>query len=169
MNGDQVSNRVSQNFHACRAFPLGMVLSGLFIFLWSPTFAQEDNPLRPRVPVSERAMARTLVPPFGPTKTARPNIISEGKALYEGKGTCVSCHGELGIGDGPIGRQLNPGPRDFTNCRFHARRRDGELFWILKNGSPGTGMVPMIPVTITEEEAWKILAYERSFCQGWQR
>ncbi len=30
-------------------------------------------------------------------------------------------------------------------------------------------MVPMIPVTITEEEAWKILAYERSFCKDWNR
>ena len=114
-------------------------------------------------------MARKMVSPFGSTKTAHPNIIAEGKTLYEGKGTCVSCHGESGLGDGPVGRQLSPGPRNFTNCRFHARRRDGELFWILKNGSPGTGMVPMIPVTFTEEEAWKILAYERSFCGTWHR
>ena len=131
--------------------------------------AQEVEPLRPRVPVLDRALARKMVPPFGPTKTAHPNIIKEGKLLYEGKGTCVSCHGSSGKGNGELGRQLNPSPRDFSNCRFHARRRDGELFWILKNGSPGTGMVPMIPVTITEEEAWKILAYERSFCRTWQR
>ena len=131
--------------------------------------AKEVEPLRPRVPVLERAQARKMVPPFGPTKTAHPNIIKEGKLLYEGKGTCVSCHGSSGKGNGELGRQLNPSPRDFSNCRFHARRRDGELFWILKNGSPGTGMIPMIPVTITEEEAWKILAYERTFCRTWQR
>ena len=131
--------------------------------------AQEVEPLRPRVPVLERALAREAVPPFGPTKTAHPNIIEEGKLLYEGKGTCVSCHGRSGTGNGELGRQLNPGPRNFTNCRFHVRRRDGELFWILKNGSSGTGMVPMIPVTITEEEAWKILAYERTFCRTWHR
>lgn len=80
----------------------------------------------------------------------------------------MSCHGKTGLGDGPVGRRLQPGPRNFTNCKFHKRRHDGELFWIIKNGSPGTGMVPMIPVTISEEEAWKILAYERSFCEGWQ-
>ena len=131
--------------------------------------AQEEQPLRPRVPVSERAWARTLVPPFGSTKTASPEIIDEGRALYEGKGTCVSCHGKTGLGDGPIGRRLTPGPRNFTNCMFQRRRRDGEMFWIIKNGSPGTGMIPMIPVTITEEEAWKILAYERSFCEDWRR
>jgi len=133
------------------------------------SLAEEVQPLRPRVPVSERTRARKLIPPFGSTKTASSEIIDEGKVLYEGKGTCVSCHGETGLGNGPIGRYLNPGPRNFTNCKFQKRRRDGELFWIIKNGSQGTGMVPMIPVTINEEEAWKILAYERSFCEDWRR
>jgi len=151
-----------------RTIFLGMVLL-VVVPSWTPLFAQEAEPLRPRVPVMERAMARKMIPPFGFTKQAPPDIIAEGKVLYEGKGTCVSCHGEFGLGDGPVGRKLTPSPRNFTNCRFHARRRDGELFWILKNGSPGTGMVPMIPVTITEDEAWKILAYERSFCLNWQR
>ena len=59
--------------------------------------------------------------------------------------------------------------RNFTNCKFHKKRKDGELFWIIKNGSPGTGMVSMIPATITEEEAWKVLAYERSFCKKWRK
>ncbi len=131
--------------------------------------AEEVEPLRPRVPVGERVWARTLVPPFGSTKTASPEIVEQGRILYEGKGACVSCHGKSGLGDGPVGRRLQPGPRNFTNCKFHKRRRDGELFWIIKNGSRGTGMVPMIPVTITEEEAWKILAYERSFCEDWPR
>lgn len=131
--------------------------------------AEEVQPLRPRVPLNERRWARQLVSPFGSTKITPLAIIAEGKVLYEGKGACVSCHGRTGMGDGSIGRRLNPGPRDFTNCTFQKRRRDGELFWIIKNGSPGTGMVPMIPAMITEEEAWKILAYERSFCKDWQR
>jgi len=134
----------------------------------APGLAEEVQPLRSRVPVSERTWARKLVPPFGSTKTASPEIVEQGRVLYEGRGACVSCHGKTGLGDGPVGRRLQPGPRNFTNCKFHKRRHDGELFWIIKNGSPGTGMVPMIPVTITEEEAWKILAYERSFCEDWQ-
>ena len=129
--------------------------------------AEEVQPLRPRVPVSERIWARQLAPPFGSTKTASLEIVEQGRVLYEGKGACVSCHGKTGLGDGPVGRRLSPGPRNFANCRFHKRRRDGELFWIIKYGIPGTGMVPMIPVTITEEEAWKILAYERRFCKDW--
>jgi hypothetical protein len=52
---------------------------------------------------------------------------------------------------------VNPGPRDFTNCQFHEQRTDGELFCVIKNGSPDTDMVSMIPTPIKEEEAWKIL------------
>ena len=146
-----------------------VLMVGLITMGWGHALdrvlAKEAEPLRPRVPVSERSMARQLTAPFGLTTTASPEILAEGKSLYEGKGICVSCHGETGLGDGPIGRHLSPGPRDFTNCRFHKRRTDGELFWVVKHGIPGTGMVPMIPVPITEEEAWKILAYERTFCK----
>jgi len=30
-------------------------------------------------------------------------------------------------------------------------------------------MVAMIPATITEEEGWKTLAYERSFCKKYDK
>ncbi len=125
----------------------------------------ERDPLKARVPKAERGKAKKLKSPVGKLKDASPEIIAEGKKIFEGKGTCVNCHGKEGNGQGPAGKVLNPGPRDFTNCKFHKKRKDGELFWVLKNGSPGTGMVAMIPATITEEEGWKVLAYERSFCK----
>jgi mono/diheme cytochrome c family protein len=31
---------------------------------------------------------------------------------------CVTCHGEGGKGDGPVGKALNPPPRDFTKAEF---------------------------------------------------
>jgi hypothetical protein len=61
---------------------------------------------------------------------------------------------------------LNPSPRNFINCEFHKMRSHGELFWVIKNGSAGTGIVPLIGATINEDEAWTILTYERSFCKG---
>ena len=95
-----------------------------------------------------------------------PESIAKGKALYEGKGTCFNCHGKDGNGQGEAGKVLNPSPRDFTNCKFHKKRKDGELFWIIKNGSAGTGMISLAPAIITEEEAWTIINYERTFCKG---
>ena len=126
----------------------------------------ERNPLKPRVPKAERGAAKKLKSPlYKNSKKASPEIIAEGKKIFEGKGTCFNCHGKSGMGDGPAGKVLNPAPRNFSNCKFHKKRKDGELFWVIKNGSPGTGMVPLIPSAINEEEAWQVIAYERSFCK----
>ncbi|MBI4382920.1 MAG: c-type cytochrome [Nitrospinae bacterium] len=128
-------------------------------------FAEESDPMVPRVPASKMEEAKKLTAPFGDLWKAPPDIIAEGKKLFEGKGTCHNCHGKSGQGDGPVGQMLDPSPRSFTNCKFHHNRVDGELFWVVKFGSPGTGMVSLVPAVIGEEEAWKILAYERSFCK----
>jgi hypothetical protein len=125
---------------------------------------KEKDPLKARVPKAEKGKARKAKAPFGKLKSASADIVAEGKKLFEGKATCVNCHGKKGDGQGPAGKVLNPGPRDFTNCKFHKKRKDGELMWILKNGSPGTGMVKLVPGTISEEDGWKVLAYERKFC-----
>ena len=124
--------------------------------------AEERDPLKPRVPADQMAEARANKSPV----EATPENIAKGKALFEGKGTCFNCHGKDGDGQGEAGKILNPAPRNFTNCKFHKKRKDGELFWVIKNGSAGTGMVPLIPAAITELEAWTIINYERSFCKG---
>ena len=130
----------------------------------------EKAPLEPRVPAQLREAVRKLTSPFdGYSKEASAEIILDGKRLYEGKGICFNCHGWAGKGDGPASHMVRPGPRDFTNCQFHAQRTDGELFWVIKNGSPDTDMASMIPHPINEEEAWKILLYVRTFCQNWRK
>ena len=124
--------------------------------------AEEKDPLKPRVAPDQMADAKAMKNPVAST----PESIAKGKALYEGKGTCFNCHGKEGKGDGPAGAILNPSPRNFTNCKFHKKRKDGELFWVIKNGSAGTGMVSLIPAAINEEEEWTSMNYERSFCKG---
>ena len=57
---------------------------------------------------------------------------------------------------------FDPSPRNFANPDFHRARTDGELMWVLKNGSAGTAMVPVVGSVINEEEGWLILLYERS-------
>ena len=130
---------------------------------------QIKDPLLPRVPPHLAAEIRTLISPlYISSRNVTEDIILVGNQLYEGKGTCVNCHGWDGTGNGPSSLMVNPPPRDFTDCRFHNARSDGELFWVIKNGSPGTDMAPMIPVPISEEDAWKILAYLRTFCPTWR-
>ena len=94
-----------------------------------------------------------------------PEVIAQGETIYQGKGTCFVCHGVTGKGDGPAGLELRPPPRDFTSPQFQDLRTDGELFWVIRNGSTGTRMFSYSPSVITEEEAWMVIHYLRSLEQ----
>ncbi|HEX9743141.1 MAG TPA: cytochrome c [Nitrospiraceae bacterium] len=115
--------------------------------------------LRPRVPSDQIDAARSVNNPLPPT----PEVIGKGKALFEGKAFCKACHGADGKGLPKELELKGPLPRNFTDTQWQAARTDGELFWILKNGSPGTDMAPFIPLVLSEEEAWQVLLYVRSF------
>ena len=43
-------------------------------------------------------------------------------------------------------------------------RTEGEVFWVIKYGSPETGMIPFGGL-LTDEEIWTVLQYERSFAK----
>jgi len=143
-----------------------LMTAALFLTSGLAVAGPEKDPLKPRVPADKRGAAKKLKTElYKKAKKASPEIIAEGKKIYEGKGTCINCHGPLGDGQGKAGAVLTPGPRNFTNCKFHKKRKDGELFWIIKHGSPGTGMVSLNPSAINDEDTWKVIAYERSFCK----
>jgi mono/diheme cytochrome c family protein len=146
-------------------------LSLLTISLCLSTFvvqAQAGDPqvLRPRVPADQLEAVRALTNPL----PATPELIAKGKTLFEGKAFCRACHGSdgkgLSGGDIEPGSLKGPLPRNFTDREWQAARTDGELFWILQNGSKGTAMAPFIPLILTEEEAWQVLLYVRSFGQN---
>lgn len=126
------------------------------------TWGASQEVLRPRVPRDQIEAAKAVANPF----PASAETIAEGKALFEGKAFCKACHGMDGKG---LGGDIAPGslkgplPRNFTDKAWQAARTDGELFWILKNGSKGTAMASFIPLVLTEEEAWQVLRYVRSF------
>ena len=128
------------------------------------TWAADKAAMRPRVPRDQIEAARAVTNPL----PASEEMIAKGKALYEGKAFCKVCHGPDGKG---LGKDIAPGslkgplPRNFTDKKWQSARTDGELLWILKNGSKGTAMAPFIPLILTEEEAWQVLRYVRSFGQ----
>lgn len=128
--------------------------------LWGSAAAQDLDTVRPRVPEKALAAARALKNPLPPT----PTMIEKGRALYHGKGFCVACHGIDGRGLADVNTSLLKGalPTDFTNARWQAARTDGELRWILQNGSVGTAMASFVPSVLTEKEAWQVIHYLRS-------
>ena len=115
----------------------------------------------PRVPPDKLAEARALTSPFGDS----PEMRAKGKALYEGKGTCVNCHGQSGGGDGPLAASLNPAPRNFHHHGFWRHRMDGELFWVIKYGVSGTAMIGFGD-QLNDEDIWALIQYERGFSDG---
>ena len=143
-------------FTACVAALLGS---------WGiPAFGADEAVLKPRVPIDQIEEARTWTNPLPATE----ETIEKGKRLFHGKAFCMTCHGKDGKG---LGADIEPGilkgplPRNFTDKDWQAARTDGELFWILKHGSKGTAMASFIPLVLTEEEAWQVLRYVRSFGQ----
>lgn len=58
-----------------------------------------------------------------------------------GREVCFNCHGKDGDGNGPLAAQLNLSPRNFRHHGFWPHRTEGEIFWVIKNGSPDTSMV----------------------------
>ncbi len=125
-------------------------------------WATDPEILRPRVPTEQIASARARTNPL----SATPEQMEKGKAIFHGKGFCVACHGRDGKGLGEGLELTGSLPRNFTDREWQAARADGELFWILNNGSKGTAMAPFIPLVLTEEEGWQVLLYVRSFTAG---
>ncbi|HLF86340.1 MAG TPA: c-type cytochrome [Nitrospiria bacterium] len=135
---------------------LGLSMAALYVV--NSYSATEKDPIAPRVPADQIAAAKAMKNPVA----SNPANIAKGKDLFTGKATCFTCHGETGDGNGPAGAALDPLPRNFKNAKFQASKTDGELFWVIKNGSAGTGMISYVPSVITEQEAWEIITFERS-------
>lgn len=124
----------------------------------SALFAAERPMMQPRVPADKLAEARALASPLPDSA----EIVEKGKALYNGKGTCFNCHGKDGSGNGMAAVGLDPSPRNFQHHGFWRHRTEGEIFWVIKHGSPGTAMIGFGD-QLSDEEIWSIIQYERSF------
>lgn len=122
-----------------------------------------------------------------PNPLARtPGNIEKGKRLYESDAvpvSCANCHGLYGDGQGPIGKHLQPPPTDFTCKALMESLPDGQLFWIVENGSglyeltPGhsretlkrPGRRPRYTAMrghkneLTEKQIWQLVLYIRTF------
>jgi mono/diheme cytochrome c family protein len=97
---------------------------------------------------------------------ASSGAIAAGKTLFLKTAqpvACVMCHGEQGDGKGLMGAALVPPPRNFTCGAMMKDIPDGQLFWIIKNGSPGTGMMPF--AGLPDEQVWQLVHYIRSLAK----
>ena len=90
--------------------------------------------------------------------------IKEGKLIYEKTARplqCVLCHGIKGNGIGDPDFESTPGSRNFTCIQTMVQITDGQLFWIIKNGSSGTSMPKFS--NLDDKSIWMLVLYIRSF------
>ena len=100
-----------------------------------------------------------------PPLPATSKNIQRGKKLYrkEAKPTARKmCHGIRGNGNGRLARGLETAPRRFTCKDTMQSLSDGQLFWIIKNGSKGTAM-PAHKLTLGDGDIRQIIYYLKSF------
>lgn len=87
--------------------------------------------------------------------------LEAGRRLYVGgqNVSCAVCHGEKGDGKGPLANQFNPPPRNFACAQTVNGIPDGQLFWIIRYGSPGTSMPPH--PAYSDQQIWQVVLHLR--------
>lgn len=88
--------------------------------------------------------------------------LAAGRASFLGdprKVSCATCHGKSGDGKGELADQFDPPPRDFSCAATIKGVPDGQLFWIIRYGSPGTSMPPH--KRLSDEQVWQLVLYLR--------
>ncbi len=87
------------------------------------------------------------------------------KAAQLYKMYCLNCHGEKGDGQGPLGKTLNPPPRDFTKGEFKFGGTDEDIFQVISNGAAAKGGSPMMApwgAAIPEADRHELVKFIRS-------
>lgn len=94
-----------------------------------------------------------------PLENSSENI-EKGRLLFQldAQPSCTMCHGS-GDGLGMMSSGLNLPPRNFTCKETMDKIPDGQLFWIIKNGSPGTGMPAFDG--LADRQIWQLIHFIR--------
>ncbi|MGE0356383.1 MAG: cytochrome c [Burkholderiales bacterium] len=94
--------------------------------------------------------------------TATPENLASGEEAYRGEPrriSCATCHGLEGDGKGPLASQFEPPPRNFACAQTIKGVPDGQLFWIIRFGSPETSMPPHRK--LSDERIWQLVLHLR--------
>ena len=128
--------RVTLAVQALVFIMLGLVAFSEIVTL--PTYAQQNG------------TAPRKMNPY----TGKPDAIAEGRALFK-KFNCYACHGMAGGGG------MGPNLTDET-----WQTGDGSDASLLAQVRDGKGAMPPFKAMLTDDEAWKIIAFVRSLYKG---
>ena len=113
---------------------------------------------QPRVTAEAPDDIFNLKNPLEPTQ----QNLDTGKSLFRVDAqptACKVCHGVTGNGMGMMAVGLNPAPRNFTCAETMKEISDGQMFWVIRNGSQGTGMLAY--PELAEKQVWLLVLHLR--------
>jgi len=148
-----------KNILAVLLFTSLICLSGLTDISWA------ENKQAPEICPQERKTVKApnkYLKKINPLRN-EPRHIKKGKVLAHIKAkplACKHCHGMAGNGSGSMAISMNPKPRNFTCKQTMKDISDGQLFWIIKNGSKGTAMQAYS--YLSDKKIWQLVHYIRS-------
>jgi mono/diheme cytochrome c family protein len=102
------------------------------------------------------AEAKNQPNPVKPT----PESLAQGKKMYGLD--CAMCHGKNGDGKGELAADTKSKVTDFTDPATLKNVRDGELFYIIKNGK---GEMPPEGSRVNSNGIWNLVNYVRSLAK----
>jgi mono/diheme cytochrome c family protein len=95
-----------------------------------------------------------------PAKSAHLNA---GESLFHVQAeptACKICHGASGNGMGMMAQGQGAMPRNFQCADTMKAISDGQLFYVIRNGSGGTGMPAF--KNLSDTQIWQLILYVRS-------
>jgi len=102
--------------------------------------------------------AREALAPVPAPDEVDEAMLSEGREIYRGRGTCAACHGPALEGS-PVAPNLK------DDKWMHGDASLTEIVEVIRNGVQGTAMAPY-PAGIDDETAVKVAAYVWAVSQG---
>lgn len=150
-------------------FIIGLLLTYQVITVAFPT----DMQFQPSIDYQE---GPRLLPPEGAVSTLGQTLVVDalprnpvaidevslqrGKILYSIH--CALCHGQNGMGDGPLTEFYEDRPPSDLTARNIAAQFDGTLFRTI---SQGLGQMPALSENLTARERWDVINYVRTLEQ----
>jgi mono/diheme cytochrome c family protein len=92
--------------------------------------------------------------------------LKKGKVLFQSRAkplACKHCHGLKGDGKGYKAVNMAPAPRNFTCQETMKEITDGQIYWIIKNGSKDTEMQAYDK--LKEKQIWQLIHYIRQLAK----
>jgi mono/diheme cytochrome c family protein len=135
-----------------------LLIGGLMLLL-SPGLLFAECPQNRKTPTAPQAFLKMQNP-----VPLSDEVLKAGETIFQLQGkpiTCKTCHGAKGDGIAESGFESTPPPRNFTCAETMKALPDGQLFWIIRNGSPKTSMFAF--PSLTDDQVWQLIHYIRQF------